>query len=291
VQFPWILGFPNPLDPLVALLKTFIIGLYALTHNYGWSVILLAVAVKLVLWPAASMQFKSMAKMQRIAPKIKALQGQFTGKDPETVQKLNAATMALYRESGVNPAAGCIPAIIQMPILISLYWAIISFNAGPSGATSMPGHEAPGPFAHAVWGWIGSGFSRNSPLFYGKHLLAPNLSEPDYLLVGIYMISMYFSVKFSSPPSADPAQAQQQKLMAFLSPAMIGYFSIRSNWPSALLLYWVTFNLVTMAQQAFLMNHFKREGAELPTTVVAAPSLAPDRETSRPVARKRGSRR
>jgi len=238
VEFPYaaLLAF-NPIDPIVNALHAVLQAIFGVVHNYGWSLIILAGAVKLLFWPLNTMQFKAMLKTQQVAPKIKALQAKYKS-DKE---KLNAETMALYKETGANPLAGCLPILLQMPILISLYWAVISDKT---------------LFASQSWLWIGSAFARTSPY----HVLAANLSLPDYVLLAAYVVSMYFSVRFTSP-AVDPAQAQQQKIMAFISPAMVGYLGFRYAWPSALIIYWLSFNVFTMAQQLYLINKYHRNPA------------------------------
>ncbi len=222
------LAFPNPLQPVVVALHALLTALVGVFHNYGWSLIALAALVKIVFWPLNTMQFKSMVKTQALAPQVKALQARYKN-DRE---KLNEETMKLYKESGTNPFAGCLPLLVQMPILISLYWAIQSDKA---------------IFAQSTWLWIGSAFSQASPaIFYHKsnhHILATSLAQPDYVLLVLYMISMYLSVRFTSP-AMDPQQAQQQKIMAFISPAMIGWFAFNVDWPSALILYLAFVQLV-----------------------------------------------
>jgi YidC/Oxa1 family membrane protein insertase len=227
----------NPLDPLVVALRALLNGIYAVVHNYGWSLMALALLVKAVFWPLNTFQFKSMLKTQALAPQLKALQNRYKG-DRE---KLNEETMKLYKESGANPLAGCLPLLLQMPILISLYWAI-------NGDIK--------EFASAGWLWIGSEISKTVP----NGILATDLGKPDYVLLGLYIVSMYFSVRFTSP-AMDEQQAQQQRIMAFISPAMIGYLGFRYHWPSALLLYWLSFNVFTMAQQFYLINKYHRNPA------------------------------
>ncbi|MFZ1125221.1 MAG: YidC/Oxa1 family membrane protein insertase [Candidatus Baltobacteraceae bacterium] len=237
MEFPSVqlLAVFNPLAPIVVALHGLLSAINGLVRNFGWSLVILAFLVKLVFWPLNTMQFKGMLKMQELSPKLKALQARFKN-DKE---KLNAETMALYKESGTNPLAGCLPMLLQMPILISLYWAVISDKS---------------LFASSTWLWIGSGLSESAPF----HILAANLAMPDYVLLGLYVVSMYFSVRFTSPPSPDPAQAQQQKIMAFISPAMIGYLGYRYHWPSALILYWLSYNFFTMAQQFYLIEKYHR---------------------------------
>jgi YidC/Oxa1 family membrane protein insertase len=243
-----LLAFANPFQPIVVFLHLVLTELHGVLHNYGWSLVALAAIVKIVFWPLNTMQFKSMLKMQSLAPRVKTLQARYKN-DRE---KLNAETMKLYKESGTNPAAGCLPLLLQMPILLSLYWAVISDQK---------------MFATSTWLWITKPLCSAVP----NNLLACNLSEPDYLLLALYVVSMYFSIRFTSP-AMDPQQAQQQRVMAFLSPAMIGFFGYRYHWPSALLIYWLSFNVFTMAQQFFLINRYHRN----PAPIGPHPELAAD---------------
>jgi YidC/Oxa1 family membrane protein insertase len=240
----------NPIQPIVDLLHTVLSTIYGVVHNYGWSLILLAFIVKLAFWPLNTMQFKAMLKTQQIAPKLKALQQRYKN-DKE---KLNTETMALYKETGANPLAGCAPILLQMPILISLYWAVISDKA---------------MFASQSWLWIGA-LGARTPF----HILAANLASPDYVLLACYVVSMYFSVRFTSP-AVDPQQAQQQKIMAFVSPAMVGFLGVKYAWPSALIIYWLSFNVFTMAQQFYLIRKYHTNPAAIGPHPEAAPALGP----------------
>jgi YidC/Oxa1 family membrane protein insertase len=178
-----------------------------------------------------------MAKMQQLAPQIKALQNKYKSKDAESQQKLNAEMMALYKENGANPFAGCLPALIPIPIMYAFYQAIKSDNAQLSQAT---------------WLWIGSPLSHALPKVF-----ATSLAHLDLVLLVVYMVSMFFTVRLSSAV-VDEQQAQQQRIMAFMSPAMIGYFGYRYAWPSALILYWLTFNVCSVIQQFILMKRYPR---------------------------------
>ncbi len=235
MEFPLVplLAF-NVLQPIVDLLHTVLAAIYHVVGNYGWSLILLALIVKAIFWPLNTMQYKSMMKTQQLAPLISALKVRYKN-DKE---KLQAETMALYKENNANPLASCLPLLLQMPILFSLYSAI-------NGDRPL--------FASQKWLWIGSPLSQQS----SNHVLAPNLAAPDYVLLVLYIVSMYFSVRFTSP-AMDEQQAQQQKIMAFVSPAMVGYMGFKFAWPSALIIYWLSFNVFTMAQQLFLMRRFPR---------------------------------
>ena len=265
------LAFSNPLQPIVNALIQVIIALNGVIHNLGWSLIVLAALIRLAFLPLTFVQFKSMAEMQKIAPLLKAIQAKHKG-DP---QKINAETMALYKEHNVNPFASCLPLVLQMPILFSLYYAIIAEQK---------------TFTSEKWLWIGSPISQQ---FHS--ILATSLAAPDYVLLVLYVVSMYFSVRFGSPPSTDPQQAQTQKIMAFTSPLFIAWFG--RSWPSALILYWLSINLFTMGQQFFMLRRFRLATATAPaieptktdgTSRNGAGSSEPRESASR---RKRRSRR
>jgi YidC/Oxa1 family membrane protein insertase len=251
VEFPFVpLLATSPLDPIVAGLQHVLAAIYAVVHNYGWSLIILALLVKLAFWPLNTMQFKAMLKMQTLAPRINALKERFKN-DKE---RLNQETMALYKESGANPFAGCLPMLLQMPILFSVYWLGISDKT---------------LFADKGWLWIGTALAASVP----HNILAANLAVPDYVLLALYVVSMYFSIRLTSP-AIDPQQAQQQKIMAFISPVMIGYFGFKYAWPSALILYWLAFNVFTMGQQYYLINKYHRNPSAVGPHPEAAPALA-----------------
>jgi YidC/Oxa1 family membrane protein insertase len=262
----------NPLQPIVDALIQVIVALDGVIHNLGWSLIVLAALVRIAFLPLTITQFKSMAEMQKIAPHLKALQAKYKG-DP---QRLNAETMALYKEHDVNPFASCLPLLLQMPILFSLYYAIIAEQK---------------TFTSEKWLWIGSSLSHKFPT-----ILATSLAAPDYILLVLYVVSMYFSVRYGSPPSTDPQQAQTQKIMAFTSPLFIAWFG--RSWPSALILYWLAINLFTMGQQVFMLRRLSRAAAGAPAAETAQPaassrngSAAPGERAEAAPRRKRRSRR
>jgi YidC/Oxa1 family membrane protein insertase len=241
----------NLLDPIVNGLTVLLTYITGITHNFGWSLIILAGLIKLTLWPLTTKQYSSMIKnqavMKELQPKLNALKAKHKD-DPQT---LNTETMALYKEVGFNPASGCLPALLPMPVLFSVWYAI---NAQKS------------LFASTDWGWVGSGLSHAYPAF-----LATSLAQPDHLLLLLYAASMYVSIKISSP-ALDPQQAQTQRIMSIISPLMIAWFGLQYKWPSAFLLYWLSFNLFQMGQQLYLVRRFK---PELAAAAAAAGKTAP----------------
>jgi YidC/Oxa1 family membrane protein insertase len=239
-------------DPLVNALSSVLTMLHSVIPNYGWALIALAAIVRLLMWPLSNMQFRSMAEMQKVQPLVKQIQAKFKG-DP---QAQNAAMMALYKEHKVNPLAGCLPMLIPMPILIGLFWAIQNQIT-----------EKHSPFLTEHWLWIGSALSAKFP-----EIFASSLAVPDIFLLCLYVISMYFTVRYGSPPSSDPQQQQTQKMMAFISPAMIAFFGFKYRWASALYIYWLATNVFTVAQQYFMFRKFGLIGPKRAETLAAAAS-------------------
>ena len=226
--------------------------IHSYVPSYGVDMILLAVVVRLALFPLAQQQFKSMAAMQKVQPLLKQLQAKYKGQP----QELQAATMALYKEHGANPLAGCLPLLIQFPILIGLYNAIQAHHAD---------------FVKEGFLWIGSPLSHAFP-----QIFAVSLGDLDFPLFILYIVSMYLTVRYGSPPSTDPQQAQTQKMMAFISPAMIAVFGFKYHWASALLIYWLVLNALTMSQQ--LWNYRRMGIVGGPKTIEG--EIVPNADTS-----------
>ncbi|MDQ6932524.1 MAG: YidC/Oxa1 family membrane protein insertase [Candidatus Eremiobacteraeota bacterium] len=228
----------NPIEPIVQLLSR-IIDVMAAHIGYGWALVAFAALVRVVFWGLNTKQFKSMIEMQAIAPKLKAVQQQYKGDH----QRIQQETMALYKAHNVNPMASCLPMLVQMPILFSVFYAVRNNLSA---------------YQNQHWLWISPAASAISPHVFGAPLFGLNLAHTDVLLLVLYVASMYFSVRYSSMPATDPQQAQTQKMMAILSPAMIAYLGFRYQWPSALILYWLSFNAFTMAQQFYLLRKYHK---------------------------------
>jgi YidC/Oxa1 family membrane protein insertase len=244
-----VLAF-NLLQPVTNAMLSLLNGIHTLIPSYGLDMILIALVVRLAMWPLAQQQFKSMAEMQKLQPLLKGLQAKYKGNP----QEQQAATMALYKEHGVNPLAGCFPMLIQLPVLFGLYWAI----------NSQIDH-----FKTQHFLWIGSPISDAFP-----QIFATSLAVLDIPLFLLYIVSMYISVRYGSPPSTDPQQAQTQKIMAYVSPAMIAYIGLRYHWASALILYWLSINIFTMGQQLFLYRRYGLIGPKSPAALAARADAA-----------------
>lgn len=177
--------------------------------NYGLAIILMTVLIKIVLYPLTNSQLKSMRAMQELQPKMREIQERYR----DNPEKMQAETLRLYREQGVNPLSGCLPLLIQLPILMAFYSALVHFKyAVPS---------------HAVFLWV------------------PNLSKPDpwFLLPILAALTTYFQQKISTMDPKDPTQ----RSMLIFMPLFIGWMATR--FAAGLALYWVMFNLLSIAQQ------------------------------------------
>lgn len=228
------------LDPIVYAVNYVVGGINLVVHNRGWSLVLFALGLKLIFWPLNAKQFMAMIKMQQLAPQLKKLQEKYGKSEPQRYQQ---ETMELYKKNGANPLAGCWPMLVQYPFIISVYYAVLQQKQ---------------LYTNEHWLWIGAWFTQHMPVLpvWKAPLLASSLAAPDLILLVLYMISMYLFSRYATMPSTDPQQAQTQKLMAWFSPIMLGYFGFQWKWPSAMVLYWFSYNIFTMGQQFYLLKRY-----------------------------------
>ncbi len=224
--------------------------------SYWFAIILITFIVKVLTTPLTKAQFKSMREMQKLQPLIKQLQEKYKGDQKVLGEKM----MALYREHGVNPLAGCLPLLIQMPILITLYYTIRYY-------------EYQFQYGHFLWiGWKPLAHLWSFPL--GDRpiwLSAANLAQPDLILLLLYIVSMVLSMRLSN---VDPTQAEQQKAMAFIMPVM--FFFIIGYLPSAFVLYWFIYNLLQTWQQYHVIHGgLSPEPPQAPSPEPSAPAPPP----------------
>jgi YidC/Oxa1 family membrane protein insertase len=175
--------------------------------NWGLAIIAVTFLLKLVLYPLSETSGRSMAKMKLIAPRMKTLQE--TYKDDR--QKLGAAMMELYKKEKVNPAAGCLPMLIQLPVFMAFYWVLLE---------SVEMRQAP------FFGWIQDLSSR----------------DPWFILPIIMAGAMFLQYKLQPTP-ADPVQAKVFMILPLVMSVTFAFF------PAGLVLYWVTNTILTIAQQ------------------------------------------
>ncbi|MCE5324424.1 YidC/Oxa1 family membrane protein insertase [bacterium] len=214
------------------------------SFSYWFAIVLITIIIKILITPLTKAQFKSMKEMQKIAPLVKQLQEKYKG-DQKT---LGEKTMDLYKEHGVNPFASCLPLLIQLPILMMLFYMINAYKF---------------QFEQASFFWIGSKLSHLwgqtlpiGPVGGKVWFTAGNLAEADLILVVLYLFSMYISTKMSA---VDPTQAEQQKMMSIMMPLMFAF--IFAGYPAAFLLYWLVLNILQTGQQ-YLILHAPEPPAE-----------------------------
>lgn len=180
--------------------------------SYAIAIILLTVIIKMVLYPLSHKQMKSMLAMQQIQPKVKEIQDKYKNKDPKKMQEM---IMNLYKEHNVNPMAGCLPLLIQMPILIALYRSLFDFPYRNE--------------AHANFIWV--------------HL---SDKDPFFILPILAGATTYFQSRMTMTSATDPTQ----RMMMYTMPIFIAW--IASTVPAGLALYWFVFNVVSIIQQYFI---------------------------------------
>ena len=197
--------------PIFAAMK----WIYGLVGNWGWSIILLTVVIKILLYPLSAASLKSMAKMRNLQPEMTRLK-ELYGDDR---QKMSQELMGLYKKEKVNPAGGCFPMLLQMPVFLALYWVLLESVE----------------IRHMPW------------IFWIEDL---STKDPYFILPLVMGASMLLMQKMQPMPT-DPMQAKVMQLM----PVMFTFFFM--IFPAGLVLYWTVNNLLSMLQQWFVNNQLK----------------------------------
>jgi YidC/Oxa1 family membrane protein insertase len=203
--------------PLFILLS----WVHSVLGNWGWAIIIVTFLLKLLFYPLSETSGRSMAKMKMLSPRIKALQESY--KDDR--EKLGRAMMDLYKREKVNPVAGCLPMVIQIPVFLAFYWVLLE---------SVEMRQAP------FVGWINDLSSR----------------DPFFVLPAIMAAAMFAQYKLQGTPGADPVQQKVFMFMPFVMSFMFAFF------PAGLVLYWVTNTLLSIAQQWNINRRIKASAAK-----------------------------
>ena len=217
------------LQPVADLIIKVMDGLYQVTAaigfpSYALAIILISILLKLVLYPLMQKQMKSTMNMQEVQPKLEYVQKKYKN-NPE---KMNEEVMKLYKEYDINPMAGCLPLLIQMPILIGLFMALRQYNFDP--------------IEHATFFWV------------------PNLGQADplHILPVLVALTMYAQQKVTMSASGGNEQtAQMMKTMLYMMPAMMLF--VCWSMPAGLCLYWAFFSVLSIIQQYFMNKQKKKE--------------------------------
>jgi YidC/Oxa1 family membrane protein insertase len=274
-----VIGAVAPWQWLLNGLGSLLAAIYDAIPNYGVTIIILTLLIRVVLLPLGIKQIKSMGSMQSLQPKLKELQKKYKGNK----QKLQEETMKLYREAGVNPLGGCLPLLLQFPILIAMY-AILRAPLPNSAYDPVSNPDVPEyvnnhlPEESQLYEDVRVGQNQGflflnlqcSLVQAGTQAKIPNdrnqPSEkthdcgesrfPDVIPYAVLLVLMIGSTLFSqrqmqkaSPPGASN---QQQQLILKVMPVMFGFFGLQ--FPAALVLYWTVSNLFQMGQQTLLLK-------------------------------------
>ena len=193
-------------------------AIHKIVGNWGWAIVLLTIGIKAIFYPLSAASYKSMAKMRTVTPRLVALKERH-GSDRA---KLNQEMMELYKREKINPLGGCLPILVQIPVFIALYWALL-------GAVEM--RDAP---------WV---------------LWITDLSsaDPFFVLPVIMVVTMLIQTKLNPTPP-DPIQAKVMMAMPFIFGGMFFFF------PAGLVLYWVVNNTLSIAQQWHITRTIERAG-------------------------------
>jgi YidC/Oxa1 family membrane protein insertase len=213
VDYGWLTIISQPLFWLLSVVFGYI-------GNWGVAIIMVTFLIKLAFYKLTESSGRSMAKMRNLQPRMKALQERYKDDKPA----LSAAMMELYKREKVNPAAGCLPILIQMPFFLAFYWVLLE---------SVEMRQAP----FALW------------------IVDLSTKDPYFILPLIMGAAMFMQQKLNPAP-ADPVQAKVMQIMPIMFTAFFAFF------PSGLVLYWVTNTLLSIAQQWKINTVVEREAKE-----------------------------
>ena len=196
--------------------------LHKLTHNWGWAIVLLVVLIKLALYPLSAAQYRSMAKMRKFQPRIEQLKERY-GEDK---QKFQMAMLELYKKEKINPAGGCLPILIQMPVFLALYYVLLE---------AVELRQAPW-----IMGWVNDLTAR----------------DPFFILPIVNGAVMWLTQKMTPMVGMDPMQKKMMQMMPLVMAVMFAFF------PAGLVLYWVTNGSLGMLQQWWNTKRYAEEPAK-----------------------------
>ena len=220
-------------EPMFHLMNFF----YKLVGNFGVAILLTTVVVKLLFFPLANKSFESMSKMKKLQPELKKIQERFKDDKPRQQQ----AMMTLYKKEKVNPMAGCLPIVIQIPVFFSLYKVLL---------VSIEMRHAP------FFGWIKDLSAPDPTSVFNLFELIP-WTPPQFLMLGALPLVMGISMWVQMRLNPAPPDPMQQKIFAWM-PVVFTFMLAR--FPAGLVLYWTWNNILSFGQQAFIM---KRQGVDI----------------------------
>lgn len=241
-------------DPLINVLFAVYTPLNAIGIPYamGFSIIGLTIIIRIVFYPLTNKQLQASKKMQEVAPQISDIKDKYKG-DTKRIQE---ETMRLYKEKGVNPAAGCLPTLVQLPLLFGLYTVLNRLvHLSPSETIAYVNSIVIAPFQiDSLWDttFFGIPLGQSPQQMFSEGLVVVAIAVP--IITGIFQFILS-KMMFAPPPERknkdkkknDDFATTFQKQAAYIFPIMIGFFSF--NFPFGLSLYWNTFSIFGIIQQ------------------------------------------
>jgi YidC/Oxa1 family membrane protein insertase len=212
---------------------------YAVVHSWGFAIILLTIALRLMLYPLNAWSIKSTVKMQKLAPKLAAIQERYK-KDPKKAQM---EVMGMYKEHGVNPLGGCFPLLIQMPFLIGMF-DLLKSTFELRGASFIPGWIDNLAAPDVVFSW-------HTPIWF--------FGDSFHLLPILLGAAMFFQQRMSATAPKDPSKmTDQQRQQKFMGNIMTIVFTVLFyNFPSGLNIYWLSSMLLGILQQSWMTKRIR----------------------------------
>jgi YidC/Oxa1 family membrane protein insertase len=223
VDYGWLTFLAKPIYWLLE-------QLHDVVQNWGWAIVLLTVIIKLIFYPLSAASYKSMAKMKAVSPRLMKLRELYANDKG----KLNQAMMELYKTEKINPLGGCLPILVQIPVFIALYWVLLA---------SVEMRNAPWIL------WV-QDLSAPDDLFG----VVPFLGMPVGLLPILMAVTMFVQMKLNPPPP-DPIQAKVMMAMPIVFSIFFFFF------PAGLVLYWLVNNILSIAQQWYVMKQIEKTTA------------------------------
>ena len=213
------------------------VWIFGYVNNYGIAIILITILIKILFYPLANKSYTAMSKMKKLQPEMKKLQERFK----EDKQRLNQEMMALYKREGANPASGCLPIVVQIPVFFALYKVLF---------VTIEMRHAP------FFGWIHDLSAPDPTTLFNLFGLIP-WTPPEFLMIGVWPLIMgatMYLQQLLNPQPADPVQA---KIFMFLP---LVFTILLATFPAGLVIYWAVNNTLSIAQQWVIM---KRMGVKV----------------------------
>jgi YidC/Oxa1 family membrane protein insertase len=195
-------------------MRDLIEGIHKVIPNYGFAIVALTIIIKLITHPLTKTQFKSTAKMQKIQPEIKKIQQKYK----DNPQKANQEVMKIYKEHNINMFGGCLPLLVQWPLLFVLFGALNNYA----------------PFNTSRFLWLSN----------------INTPDPYYIMPVVVFLSMFLQSKTSQLPGVE--MDSNTKMMTYFLPVIFAVWAIK--WAPSILIYWITFSLIAVGEQTIILR-------------------------------------